>query len=141
MDSRVFYLFAADLILLTHALFVVFVIVGLILIFAGKSYSWSWVRNPWFRLAHLMAIGMVVLQSWLGVVCPLTIWEMTLRERAGEAVYAGTFISHWLEAFLYYSAPPWVFVVCYTSFGLLVLGSWIWVRPRPFTAFRKNNAA
>ena len=109
-----------------------FIIVGLLLILAGKLFSWPWVRNPWFRMAHLIGIVVVVLQSWLGVVCPLTTWEMELRSKAGDVVYAGSFISHWLAELLYFQAPAWVFTVCYTSFGLLVLFSWYWVRPFPF---------
>ena len=129
MESQTFYLLAADMLLLTHVLFVAFVVFGLLLILAGKLFSWSWVRNRIFRLAHLIAIGVVVVQSWFGVICPLTTWEMALRERAGDVVYGGTFMSHWLETILYYNAPAWVFVVCYTIFGLLVVVSWFWVRP------------
>ncbi|MCP4299138.1 MAG: DUF2784 domain-containing protein, partial [Gammaproteobacteria bacterium] len=70
--------------------------------------------------------------SWLGVICPLTTWEMVLRERAGAATYSGTFISHWLETILYYQAPAWVFTVCYTVFAAVVVASWFWVRPRRF---------
>ena len=130
MNERVIYLVAADLILFTHVLFVAFVIFGLILILAGKLRSWSWVRNPWFRLAHLASICVVVLQSWIGSICPLTTWEMALRARAGDAVYSGAFIAHWLETILYYQAPQWVFVATYTIFGGLVVASWFWVRPR-----------
>jgi len=132
MNSTVFYLIAADTILFTHVLFVAFVIFGLLLILAGKLLSWSWVRNPWFRLAHFIGIVVVVLQAWLGVICPLTTWEMALRSKAGAAVYSGSFITHWLETLLYYQAPAWVFVVCYSAFGSLVVLSWFWVRPRPF---------
>jgi hypothetical protein len=82
---------------------------------------------------HLLAIGVVVVQSWFGELCPLTEFEMALRSQAGDTVYAGTFISHWLDTILYYQAPDWVFAVCYTAFGLLVIGSWFWVKPRPFT--------
>ena len=140
MGSSVFHLIAADLILLAHALFVAFVVFGLLLVFAGRLLSWSWVLNPWFRLAHLGAIGVVVLQSWLGAICPLTTWEMALRERAGQAVYAGTFISHWLERLLYYRAPEWVFTLSYTVFGLLVLAAWFSVRPRPFARPSRHDA-
>ena len=132
MEARLTYLLAADAILLVHALFVMFVVIGLLLILAGKPLGWSWVRNPWFRAAHLAAIGVVILQSWLGVICPLTSWEMALRAKAGDAVYSGSFIAHWLEAVLYYRAPAWVFTLVYTAFGALVLVSWFWVRPRPF---------
>ena len=132
METGTAYLIAADLILFVHVAFVVFVIVGLLLIFAGKITKWDWVRNPWFRIAHLAAIGIVVLQAWLGQICPLTIWEMSLRERAGDATYEGSFIAHWLQTLLYYDAPAWVFTVAYTAFGLVVVFSWFWVKPRSF---------
>ena len=130
MDAKLFYLIAADAILLTHVLFVVFVVFGLLLIFAGKLFTWHWVYNFMFRGLHLLAIGIVVLQSWLGVNCPLTIWEMSLRAKGGDAVYAGSFIGHWLQTLLYYRAPEWVFILLYTLFGALVIASWYWVRPK-----------
>lgn len=133
MDSNVIYLVAADALLFAHLAFVLFVVIGLLLIFAGKRLAWSWVRNPWFRWAHLFAIGVVVLQSWLGMICPLTRWEMAFRAKAGDAVYAGTFVSHWLETVLYYQAPAWAFIVAYTAFGLLVASAWFLVPPRPFS--------
>ena len=46
------------------------------------------------------------------MICPLTTWEMALRE------------------LIYYQAPWWVFVVAYTAFGAVVVFSWFWVRPR-----------
>ncbi|WP_299789396.1 DUF2784 domain-containing protein [uncultured Shewanella sp.] len=131
------YIFAAEVMLFTHALFVGFVIFGLLLILAGKLFSWSWVRNPWFRLVHITGLAVVVIQSWLGVICPLTTLEMALRSKAGDAVYEGSFISHWLTELLYYQAPEWVFIVCYTTFGLIVLACWFWVRPRSF--IRREN--
>ncbi len=133
MGASLFLLVAADAILLLHVLFVAFVVAGLILILTGRALSWYWVRNPWFRVSHLVAICVVVAQSWFGVTCPLTIWEMSLRLRAGDAVYSGSFISHWLDTLLYYQAPAWVFVVSYSTFGALVVASWFWIRPRPFT--------
>ena len=132
MESQTLYSLVADAILVTHVLFVAFVVLGLILIFVGKFLSWTWVRNPWFRVTHLLAIGVVVLQAWLGVICPLTIWEMELRSKAGKTIYEGSFIAHWLNELLYYQAPWWVFVVCYTAFGGVVLASWFLVRPRAF---------
>ena len=130
MDTSTYYLLAADLLLFSHILFVAFVIFGLVLILIGKPLNWAWVGNCWFRLIHLAAIGVVVLQVWLGLVCPLTTWEMALRERAGDAVYSGTFISHWLETLLYHQAPEWVFIACYSAFAALVVISWFWVPPR-----------
>ena len=131
MDTKQLYLVAADATLFIHASFVGFVVFGLILVFVGKLVSWSWVRNRRFRIIHLAAIGIVVLQSWFSVICPLTLWEMELRDRAGDVTYPGSFVAHWLETLLYYRAPEWVFILLYTLFGALVVSSWFWVRPRP----------
>ena len=120
----------ADAILVLHVLFVVFVVFGLLAIYVGRFLSWRWVRNRTFRILHLVAIGVVVLQSWLGVICPLTIWEMQLREMAGEVTYSGSFIQYWLHQILFFSAPDWVFILCYTAFAGLVLASWYIVPPK-----------
>ena len=132
MEPGSAYRLAADMLLFVHVAFVAFVVLGLLVIFIGNFLQWNVVRNPWFRVAHLAAIGIVVLQAWLGRICPLTTWEMALRARAGEATYEGAFIAHWLQALLYYDAPAWVFTLVYSAFGLVVLLSWLVVRPRPF---------
>jgi multisubunit Na+/H+ antiporter MnhB subunit len=132
MENGALYLLAADVILFVHVLFVAFVVFGLACIVIGKLFYWAWVRNPWFRWAHIAGVGIVVLQSWLGAVCQLTNWEMAFREKAGDAAYSGAFIAHWLESILYYRLPDWIFVVSYTLFGALVATSWFWVRPRRF---------
>jgi hypothetical protein len=122
----------ADLVLITHVAFVAFVVIGLLLILLGGFCGWPWVRNPWFRALHLASIGLVMVQAWFGVICPLTTLEMHLRRNAGEATYSGTFIAHWLHKLLFYKAAPWVFVLCYSLFALAVIGSWWKFRPRPF---------
>lgn len=129
MDTK-WYLVFADLLLVFHTLLVVFVIFGLVATLVGYFRQWNWVRNLWFRLSHLVVIGIVVLQAWLGVLCPLTIWEMELRAKAGQGGYEGSFIQHWLETILYYNAPDWVFILVYTLFGALVVASWFLVKPR-----------
>jgi len=126
------HLLAADALLLVHTLFVVCVVGGLPVIIVGGLLGYNWVRNPWFRVAHLLAIAFVTLQAWAGRICPLTTWEMMLRRRAGETTYTESFVSYWLSRLLYYDAPPWVFLALYTGFGILVLASWYWVRPLPF---------
>lgn len=139
MHSNSAYLLVADGLLLAHSLFVLFVICGLLLIVAGRLLSWSWIRNPWFRLVHLVCIGIVVVQSWFGIVCPLTTWEMALRQKAGETAYDGSFIAYWFSKFLYYQLPEWVFMLAYTIFGSLVLVSWYWVRPNRFGRRGRGN--
>lgn len=88
------FLFLANTVLAVHVLFVCFVVFGLLLIYLGFFLRWAWVRNPVFRLLHVAAIGLVVMQSWAGMICPLTTWEMALRARAGVDTYTGAFIQH-----------------------------------------------
>lgn len=130
MSRELLLLLLADGILILHVLFVCFVVIGLFAVYLGYFLRWQWVRDLKFRLLHLVAIGIVVMQSWLGVICPLTIWEMALRKEAGAATYSGSFIQHWLHQLLYYTAPEWVFMLLYSAFGALVLASWFLVRPK-----------
>ncbi len=118
------YQILADAVLAVHVAIVVFVVGGLLLILLGNRLGWQWVNRRWFRYLHLLAIGVVVLQAWLGVLCPLTTLEMWLRAEAGEAGYTGSFVQHWLQRLLYYEAPPWVFIAAYSLFGLAVLFAW-----------------
>ncbi len=120
----------ADAILVLHAGVVLFVVLGQVLILAGGAAGWRWVRHRPFRLVHLCVIAYVVVQSWLGQLCPLTLWEHQLRRAAGQAAYEASFVEHWVSRLLYYEAPGWVFALVYTVFGALVAASWFWVRPR-----------
>lgn len=124
-------LLMADLLLSLHVLFIAFVVFGLVLVIFGGLRDWGWVRNPYFRLCHLGAIGFVVIQSWLNLPCPLTVWENQYRAEAGAIEYSGSFIAHWLSALIYYEAPPWVFMLTYSLFGLMTLLTIFWIRPRP----------
>ena len=110
---------------------VLFVVGLLPLILIGGVLCWSWVRNVSLRLTHLALMVFIVAQSWLGQLCPLTVWEQDLRRLAGQSGYRESFIEHWLSRLLYWEAPWWAFVAAYTGFAVLVAAAWRWVRPRP----------
>lgn len=124
------YQWLADAVLVLHLAVVLFVVGGLVAVIVGNRRGWRWVNRPVFRLAHLGAIGFVVLQAWLGATCPLTLLENHLRERAGQTGYGGSFIEHGVQALLYYQAPEVVFVSIYTLFFCLVVGTWLRFPPR-----------
>jgi len=124
------YQLAANGVLILHVGYVAFVVLGLLLILIGGLFRWRWVRNPWFRAAHLLAISIVVLESWLNITCPLTTLENWLRVKAGAETYEGDFIAIWLHSILFFDLPPWVFVYGYTAFGAAVLAGLILVPPR-----------
>ncbi|CAN0627249.1 conserved membrane protein of unknown function [Burkholderia multivorans] len=115
----------ADTILVLHALVVLFIVGGLIGIWAARKRGW--VRNRAFRIAHLGAIGVVAALAVLGVPCPLTVLEDWLR--TGRAGPQG-FIQHWMSTLLYYDFPAWVFVVAYVAFLLIVALTWRRIPPR-----------
>jgi hypothetical protein len=122
---------AADVVLLLHAAVLLFVVGGLLLVLAGNlgrdgagAPRWPWVNRPWFRLLHGLAIATVVLQSWFGITCPLTVLEWWLRAQAGQAMPAQGFIELWLHRLLFFTAPGWVFALVYSLFGLAVMAAW-----------------
>ena len=57
----------ADLIVVFHAAYVSFVVFGLVAILIGAVLRWRWVRNFWFRVIHLTAIGIVVAEALFGI--------------------------------------------------------------------------
>lgn len=130
MISAGLYGLLADTILVIHFSFVIFVVAGFVLILLGLLAGWSWVHNQIFRITHLLAIGIVVLQAWFGRLCPLTAWENELRRLAGQSGYEETFVEHWLHDILFYQAESWIFTTMYTGFGALVMLVWFLGRRR-----------
>ena len=125
------YALLADLILILHFAFVAFVVVGLFAVWMGWLCRWRFVRNFWFRLAHLLAIGVVAAESLAGFVCPLTIWENSLRLLAGGGErYQGSFVQHWLHRVMFFEAGESTFTILYVLFfAAVALSLWL-VKPR-----------
>jgi hypothetical protein len=81
----------ADLIVLVHFLFVLFVVFG------GLLAVW-WPRIVWL---HVPAVAWGVWIEFGGWLCPLTPLENRLRQARGEAGYEGDFIAHYILPVLY----------------------------------------
>lgn len=123
------YLLLADLLLVLHAGFVAFVVFGLVLVWMGRFCGWAWVRNFWFRAAHLAAMAVVAGESLAGFVCPLTTWEDHLRVLAGGGQrYEGSFIQHWLHRIMFFDVNERIFTMIYVVFFLAVALS-LWLVP------------
>jgi hypothetical protein len=129
----------ADAVLVVHFGLVVFIVGGLAFVVAGSIRHWPLAANGWFRVAHMGAIGIVVVQAWLGEPCPLTTLESWLRAQAGGSAYRKSFIEDWLQRLIFYEAPLWVFVAAYTLFGVAV--AWAWWRYPPHRLGRKHRSA
>jgi hypothetical protein len=82
---------AADLVLVLHLGFVVFVALGGLLVL-------RWPRTAW---VHIPAAAWGAAIEFGGWICPLTPLENQLRERAGESPYAGDFVARYLVPVIY----------------------------------------
>ncbi|HET9350302.1 MAG TPA: DUF2784 domain-containing protein [Burkholderiales bacterium] len=116
----------ADLLLVLHFFIAGFIVLGLILVWAGALAGWRWIRNPWFRYLHLAAIVFVAAEALLGQACPLTLWEDVLR----GGVRPASFIGRWVAQLLYYDAPEWLFTLLYAAWAAATLVTLRFVPPR-----------
>lgn len=104
-----FYRFAADLIIVIHFAFVVFVIFGALL-------GLRWPRVLWLHLPAAVWGAVIEFQGW---ICPLTPLENRLRVLGGREGYAGGFIEHYIIPVLY---PSGLTHTVQLLFGTLVVG-------------------
>jgi len=81
----------ADLVLVVHLAFVLFVVLGGLLV----------IRWLWLAFLHIPAAVWGVLIEYSGWICPLTPLENSLRMSGGEAGYSGGFIQHYIQPVLY----------------------------------------
>ena len=81
----------ADVIVFLHFAFVVFVVLGALLVL-------RWPRLAW---VHIPAVLWGALVEFTGWICPLTPLENRLRRASGETAYQGDFIAHYILPVLY----------------------------------------
>jgi hypothetical protein len=104
----VLYGIVADTVVVIHALFVIFVVLG------GLA-ALRWPRLAW---VHLPCAAWGALIEFGGWICPLTPLEKWLRVRAGDTAYEGGFIEHYLLPILY---PPGLTRQTQLVLGLIVV--------------------
>ena len=87
------YRIAADLLVLLHLFFILFVVAGGLAVF-------KW---PWMAFVHLLASVWGALIEYKSWICPLTPLENRLRQFAGDDGYTEGFIEHYILPLVY---PP-----------------------------------
>ena len=120
----------ADSVAIFHLGYVLFVVLGLLLIVIGALRRWNWVRNVWFRGIHLIMILIVVAEALLGIVCPLTTLENHFRRQAGNEVQEGSFVGELAHEMLFIDLPNWAFPILHCVFGGLVVATFVLAPPR-----------
>ncbi len=132
------YGFLADLVVVIHVGYVAYVIVGQAAILLDWALRRQWARNFWFRATHLLAISFVAFEEGIGMVCPLTNWENSLRQLAGQETRAGTFMGRLFHDVIFLNLPASYFTWMHVGFAALVIGTFLlfpprlpsWMRPR-----------
>lgn len=132
------YGYLADALVVFHALYVGFVVFGQLAIVVAAPFRWEWARNPWFRFAHLAAIGVVAYEALNDIRCPLTVWEEQLRAAAGQDINAGeTFVGRIFHNLLFYpDVPHSFFTTIHVAFFVVVVQGFVMYPPR----FRRRAA-
>lgn len=102
------YRWLADLVLLLHLAFILFVTLGGLLVL-------RWPRLAWL---HLPAAAWGAVIEFAGWICPLTPLEVGLRRSGGGAGYSGGFIERYLTAAIY---PDGLTRGVQVALGLLVV--------------------
>ena len=133
------YLLAADGILLMHFAVVAFVFLGFIFIWIGHFAKRKFARNAKFRICHIVAMGIVLSEALVGLICPLTEWENSLRVKGGQdQVYETSFMREWIHKIMFYDFSEQTFMIVYALFFALILLTF-WMIPPEFTLKRKQQ--
>lgn len=132
--------FLGDLVVALHVGYVGFVVLGEMIIILGVVVHWAWVRNPWFRAAHLGAILIVAAETVFGVTCPLTVLEDHYRRLGGEHPSPIDFVGRCLHHLLFLDLPPWAFPILHLGFAAAVIGTVVLVPPRGWFRPRSPRA-
>jgi hypothetical protein len=121
------YHWLADLVLVLHLGFVLFVVLGGLLVL-------RWPRLVW---AHGPAAIWGILAEYAGFICPLTPLEIALRRQGGGAGYSGDFIQHYLTAVLYPSGLTREVQIALGTFALVLNAVLYW---RAVVRYRRRRA-
>lgn len=112
----------ADLVMVVHAAFSLFVVVGLIFILAGLLLRWNWINHRPFRVIHLAATLIVVARVWLGVPCPFSVVEDRLRTKTSSPCVFAPIFHDALRSMAFRRNDANRFMRSATILGLVVVG-------------------
>ncbi len=118
----------ADLIVIVHFLYLIFTVLGELLVITGGFLHWKWVKKRGVRIPHLIAVLLVAMEAFAGLLCPLTSLEYNLRKSAGQPVDESmSFAARLIHKIIFYDLPDRFFIFLYAGFGALVILTMLFV--------------
>jgi hypothetical protein len=112
-----------------HLLYVLFVFLGLFMIYIGYFLKLKMIRNIPLRIIHMIAMIIVAVQQYFMINCPLTILEKKLLLLAGKEIYSGAFIPH-LLSFASLNIKTEYYLPLYVSLSILFVLSFVLIPPK-----------
>ena len=91
MTSAFYYQLLAEGVVVLHLFFILFVVLGGILTLVWPKVIW----------VHIPCVLWAIIIELTGKICPLTPLENELRIRAGQGIYSGDFVIHYIEPMIY----------------------------------------
>ena len=100
----------ADIVLSIHLAVILFVLSGFIFIPLASINGWTWFAGRRTRILHTLIMSIVTVETIVGVSCPLTWIENSLREFQRSS----SFIGYWIQQAVYWDLPSQVFIFIYS---------------------------
>jgi hypothetical protein len=113
----------ADLVMVVHAVFSLFVVAGLIFILTGLLLRWNWTSHRQFRVIHLTASLVVAVRVWLEVPCPFSVVEEQLRAQASASCAVPPPLHDVFKPMAFRGINPQRFARSTTAVGLIALAT------------------
>ena len=115
----------SEIVLLLHFSIFLFMILSFILIPYGYFQKWEWVKNIYFRSIHLILMGIILIETILGFMCPLTILENFLR--ADKKI--DNIFSKIIHQIMYWDFTNYQFIILYLLSLSYFIFLWFYFRP------------
>lgn len=133
------YKILADLIIIVHFTWILFMLLGFFWTVYAILFSQKFFQRWVFRTLHLLGIFYVGSLSLLGQVCPLTIWENSLRAKYDPSqVYSGSFIVHYIENLVYPELDVLVIKIATLFIAVFSISIYILKPPQKIKNFLKS---
>ena len=115
----------SEIVLLFHFTIFLFMISSFFFIPFGYYKNWKWVKNKNYRLTHLFLMGIILIETILGFMCPLTILENFLR----NGTKVNNKFTEIIHLIMYWDLPSYQFIILYLLSLLYLIFLWCFFKP------------
>ena len=115
----------SEIVLLFHFCIFLFMVLGFFLIPLGYYQKWEWVKNKYYRLIHLVLMGIIFIETILGFMCPLTVLENFLRNN----IEINNKITQIIHQIMYWDLPTYQFIILNLLSLFYLIFLWFFFKP------------